>query len=693
MAFPTNQGPALAVRGVSFSIHRGETVGLVGESGSGKTLTGLACMRLVPAAGQLAADILRFEQTDLLGTPEPALRTMRGARIAMVPQDPFTSLHPSLTIGAQINDALTDHGVRSGLRRERILRGLQRVGLPDPERLSRRYPHELSGGMRQRAVIALALANAPSLVIADEPTTALDAVIQAQILRLLAELRSSLRMGMLLISHNLGVVGGICDRLLVMYAGRIVESGRTAEVLKAPMHPYTEALLDAVPRLHSRHRLVGIPGAPPSIWDRPRGCPFHPRCALRLDRCSVEEPPLASAGLGRLAACWLNQGFNAPFAARTRSAAPPHPVTDPTAASRTEANPPLYRLRGVAREFRTGPAWHRDIVHAVDDISVEIHRGEALGIVGESGSGKSTLIRLLALLDRPTRGSISYHGEVLSRLHGAELLDFRRRVQIVFQDPYASLDPRYAVADSIREALRTHRICARHEENSRIRDALDKVGLSLHFAELYPRQLSGGQRQRVCIARALAVRPEVLLADEPVSALDVSIQAQMIELFDNLRRQENLTFVVVAHDLALIRQVSERVITLYLGRIVEDAPTDDYAARPLHPYSFALAQSIPDPDRTGSLPPVIITTEAPSSVHRPSGCHFHPRCFRAESRCGHEHPQLTQNGPQHKVACFYPMTDGHSMEAPKGEGMPVGLSTSWRREGRASINTGQNGAE
>jgi oligopeptide/dipeptide ABC transporter ATP-binding protein len=316
----------------------------------------------------------------------------------------------------------------------------------------------------------------------------------------------------------------------------------------------------------------------------------------------------------------------------------------------------------VTRHFSVGPAWRREAVRALDGIDVQVQQGESLGIVGESGSGKSTLIRLLALLDRPTSGRITFRGSDLARMRGDELRLFRRQVQMVFQDPYSSLDPRYTVAQSIREALRTHRVCTRADEGRRIRELLERVGLSVRFAARYPRELSGGQRQRVCIARALAARPVVLLADEPVSALDVSIQAQIVELFAELKRQENLTLVIVAHDLALIREVSDRIVTLYLGTIVEDSSTAAYGEQPRHPYSYALFRAAPDPDRIGSLPTVLATGDPPSPLHPPSGCRFHTRCFNAQARCGREEPPLSAVDGSRRIACFYPVSDRQRAE-------------------------------
>ena len=612
VSFPSSRGWVTPVRGISFELGAGEIVGLVGESGSGKTLTGRSCLRIVPKPGAMEADTLTFEGIDLLHAPTEMMRDLRGRRMAMIAQDPLTSLHPSLRIGTQIDHALADHGVPRTGRRDRILESLTSVGLPDPERQTRSYPHELSGGMRQRAMIALALSNGPSLLIADEPTTALDATVQAQLLGLLVDLRNRTQMAVLLITHNLGIVASICDRVLVMQAGELVESGSTTDIVRRPQHDYTNALLAAVPRL-----------------DEPRMPP--PVDGIRTASPVVTREP-------------------APLSIRAPSNEEIQPV-------------PVFSLTGVTRHFPTGPVWRREAVHALDDIDLAVYQGESLGIVGESGSGKSTLVRLLALLDRPTAGTIRFQGADLAHLRGTDLKRFRSQVQIVFQDPYSSLDPRYTVAQSIREALRAHHVCQQSEESARIRELLERVRLSPTFATRYPNELSGGQRQRVCIARALAPRPEVLLADEPVSALDVSIQAQIVELFEELKREENLTLVMVAHDLALVREMSDRVITLYLGKIAEEAPSDEYANRPAHPYSFALSRATPDPDRIGYLPPILAAGDPPSPVRPPSGCRFHTRCFNAQQRCVLEVPPLfSANGDDHRFACFYPVTDEQRVE-------------------------------
>jgi peptide/nickel transport system ATP-binding protein len=658
VAFPSGHGWTFPVRGVSLTVRMGEIVGLVGESGSGKTLTGLSCLKLVPPPGMMTADALFVSGIDLLRASSPLLRHVRGQLIGLIAQDPLTSLHPALPIGVQMEDALADHGVPSRERRRLAEGAVRSVGLPDPISLLRRYPHQLSGGMRQRAMIALALVNSPDFLIADEPTTALDALTQSQVLHLLSTLRSTRHMGILLISHNIGVVASLCDRLYVMYSGRIVEFGLTRDVLADPRHPYTRALLHSVPTLRGTVPLRGIPGAPPTPWNRPEGCAFHPRCPYKLQRCEMEDPPLRpiSGNGDREVACWLG---DAPLPTENVSLSAPdggRPKVGTHASSAPRARGPIFELRNVVKHFSVGGIYRPETIRALDDVTLSISPGESVGIVGESGSGKSTLVRLLALLDRPTRGRILFDGTDVSRLRGPSLRAFRRRVQIVFQDPYSSLDPRYTVGQSIREALLTHYRWSPEAIERRVREVLDLVGLPSQYGGLYPRELSGGQRQRVCIARALAVEPDVLLADEPVSALDVSIQAQVVELLAELRRRERLTLIIVAHDLALLRYLCDRVVTLYLGRIVEDAPMALYLSGPRHPYAFSLLHSVPDPQRVGHLPRVWASQDPPSPARIPSGCRYHTRCFKARLRCRDEDPPLQEHG-QHRFACFYPITD------------------------------------
>ena len=663
MSFVLGSGIDLVpVRGVGFDIYPQEIVGLVGESGSGKSLTARACLGLIRPPGSFTARTLAFGDLDLMTASGAMMRSLRGDRMALVPQDPLSSFHPSLRIGKQMDDALKDHGVPRPDRPARIVESLRRVGLADPERQANRYPHQLSGGMRQRAMIALSLLNEPDLVIADEPTTALDATVQSQILQLLTSLSRERHLSVLLLTHNLGIVAGICSRVLVMYAGRIVEAGATRELFSNPQHPYTRALLNAVPRVDGGRPLGGIPGLPPSPWDRPSGCAFHPRCPLRMDRCSREEPQLLPTPAQGLAACWATQEHG--------TLTPPLPTLEPSPALATRVatvtrtamepseQPTLFAVQTLTRHFKGSAFGQQQTVHALDDITLDISEGESVGIVGESGSGKSTLVRLLANLDRPSSGSITFDGWNLRDRDKAQLRTFRKRVQIIFQDPASALDPRYSVAQTIAEALRVHRVCSHAEEGSRVRALLERVGLSGRMATRYPREMSGGERQRVSIARALAAEPRVLLADEPVSSLDVSIQAQIVALLEDLKREDDLTLVLVAHDLALVRQICSRVVTMYLGKVVEDSKTAQYYERSLHPYSYALLQASPDASKIGSLPVALAVGDAPSAVFIPSGCRFHPRCFNAGPLCDVQEPPLEYVEPGRRLACFYPLKEG-----------------------------------
>jgi peptide/nickel transport system ATP-binding protein len=661
VAFPEAGRQVEAVSGVSFDVFRGEVVGLVGESGSGKTLSALSCMRLVPQPGRVTAAELAFDGIDMLAAGEGELRRMRGERIGLVPQDPLTSLHGSIRVGRQIAHALRDHGVPRGAVGGRVVEALRDVGLPTPEVQARRFTHELSGGMRQRALLGLALANQPDLLIADEPTTAVDATVQAQLLRLLARLRAERHMSVLFVTHNLGIVADLCDRVLVMYAGRIVEDGPTREVFTAPQHPYTQALLAAVPSLEDRG-FRAIPGSPPGPWARPSGCPFHPRCAHAQEACTTVLPALTQREERRRAACLVSErtGTLAPLA-RDGARLPRAVELAGRAPGET-----VFQVRDVVRHFRSGQLGRRQTVQALRGITLDIRAGESLGIVGESGSGKSTLLRQFALLDRPTSGTVAFGGTDLGRLRGNELADFRRQVQIVFQDPYASLDPRYTVAESIREALRHHGSCSRAEEPARVRELLERVGLAARFAGRQPREMSGGQRQRVSIARALATRPRILLADEPVSALDVSIQSQIIELFRDLEREEGLTLVVVSHDLAVVREMTDRVVTMYLGTLVEDAPAEEYAVRPRHPYSYVLAHAAVRLDRFGSTGTELAAGEAPSPMDPPSGCPFHTRCFNAAPECAAQRPPLQEIAAGHRLACLHPVQGAGPLGEPGG---------------------------
>ncbi|GCB44854.1 ABC transporter ATP-binding protein [Streptomyces sp. NL15-2K] len=568
-----------AVRDVDFRLRRGETLAVVGESGSGKSTTALALTRMLPGTGRITAGSVRLNGTDLTAASEQELRAVRGARIGMIFQDPMTSLNPVLSVRTQLDEVLRAHGHGDrAARRARAAELLDLVGIPDPPRRLDDHPHQFSGGQRQRILIAMALANEPDVLLADEPTTALDATVQEQILQLLAELNEETGTALLLITHNMGVVARSCDRVLVMYGGTVVEDGPTADVLTRPRHPYTAGLLAAVPRLSSPSgtRLVGIPGTPPDLSLPLAGCAFAERCALADERCGSEAPPLEEG-----VACWH------------RDRKPPVTAAAPDERAVAARGTPVLEASGLRKEFR---GRRRSRLVAVDDVALTLHAGETLGIVGESGSGKSTLARLLAHAHPADGGTIRLRGEDVTRPSRPALRTLRRQVQMVFQDPYASLNPRMTVGDIVGEPLRVHGLRPdRAARQARVAELLELVGLDRAAADRLPRSFSGGQRQRIGIARALAPEPSVLLCDEPVSALDVSVQAQIVNLLADLRRDLGLALLFIAHDLAVVRQVSHRIAVMHRGRIVESGPADEVCEDPRHPYTAALMAAAPDP--------------------------------------------------------------------------------------------------
>ncbi|QLH26606.1 ABC transporter ATP-binding protein [Streptomyces sp. Rer75] len=580
--FSTPDGRTVhAVRDVDFTLERGETLAVVGESGSGKSTTALALTRMLPGSGRITAGSVLLDGTDLAAATEEELRAVRGARIGTIFQDPMTSLNPVLSIRTQLDEVLRAHrhGDRA-TRRARAEELLDLVGIPDPRRRLNDHPHQFSGGQRQRILIAMALAGEPDVLVADEPTTALDATVQEQILRLLAELNEKTGTALLLITHNMGVVSRSCARALVMYGGTVVENGPTTDILTRPRHPYTAGLLAAVPRLSSPSgtRLTGIPGAPPDLSLPLTGCAFAQRCAAADEQCRTEAPPLVDG-----VACWHRH-------TQPVTVAPP---ADRDARATAEGDTPLLEAVALRKEFRGRR--HTPLV-AVDDASLTLHAGETLGIVGESGSGKSTLARLLAHAHPADGGTIRLRGEDVTRPSRTALRALRRQVQMVFQDPYASLNPRMTVGDIIGEPLLVHGLHPdRAARAQRVAELLELVGLDPAAADRLPRAFSGGQRQRIGIARALAPEPSVLLCDEPVSALDVSVQAQIVNLLADLQRDLGLALLFIAHDLAVVRQVSHRIAVMHRGRIVETGPADEVCVNPRHPYTSALLAAAPEP--------------------------------------------------------------------------------------------------
>jgi peptide/nickel transport system ATP-binding protein len=657
----------VAVDGVSFAIKAGENVGLVGESGCGKSTLALSIMRLLPGTGRVVNGRVEVNGQDLVSLPEAEMRQQRGNDLAMIFQDPMSSLNPTMTIGKQIAWPVRHHWDYSARKaRQRAEELLALVGMPDPRERLDRYPHELSGGLRQRVVIAMALACNPKLLIADEPTTALDVTIQKQILDLLDDLRERLNMAVLLITHDLGIVAERTDRVMVMYAGKLVETCATGDLFDRMQHPYSEALLGSIPRLEqdTRRPLDTIPGMPPDLSTEITGCRFRPRCRYATSACAEAEPPLLTVEPRHDVACFNRQDRAA--GARAAAAAPAEaaaPVAVPAGGEPGPAaeRPVLLSVEHLVKDFAvsSGVVLRRNagVVSAVADVSFVIRQGETFGLVGESGSGKSTIGRIIAQIESPTSGVVHFDGVDLAKLSRTELRRRRREFQLMFQDPYSSLDPRMKVGATIREPLVIQGIGTESEQWARVADLLDEVGLQAAAVRRYPHEFSGGQRQRVGLARTLSVSPRLLIADEPVSALDVSVQAQVLNLMRSLQEQHDLSLLVISHDLAVVRHLAETIGVLYLGKLVEMGPAEDLYRRPAHHYTKGLIDAIPVPDPAAKdgREHIALYGEIPSALAPPPGCRFHTRCEAAQDICKTAEPPLRRFGTGHVAACHFPL--------------------------------------
>jgi peptide/nickel transport system ATP-binding protein len=743
-----------AVGNVDMKIDAGETLGVVGESGCGKSMTGLSIMGLLPPGGSIVSGSIKLDGRELVGLKQEEMRRVRGNEIAMIFQDPLTSLDPTKTIGYQVAEPVRLHqGASRSEALHRAVEVMSLVGLPRPKERLDDYPHQLSGGLRQRVMIAMALANEPKLLIADEPTTALDVTIQAQILALLRDLKERLGMAMLLITHDMGVIAGHADRVNVMYAGRVVETAEVRELFTEMHHPYTQALLASIPQLDqdANKALHAIPGLPPDLSHPPHGCRFAARCSRATDKCRSEEPSLSGKTYEHRFSCWhpvdgplvlavvgeggpdaASMGLVSPDAESVAEAAGPtdkagytpefvadFPLADSaaagaeppeaaTAAEETQevqgaeaivvagglevtadgrlevterkvevaaadgdGSVPLLQITNLVKEYPiTAGVMQRKVgsVKAVSDVSFSVPAGTTFGLVGESGCGKTTIGKMIVALEKPNSGTVTLGQLNVSKLRGAELRRKRRDLQLMFQDPHSSLDPRMRVGAIIGEPLAVQHLGSKRAQRDRVFELLGEVGLPRNAVERYPHEFSGGQRQRIGLARALTLNPRLIVADEPVSALDVSIRAQVLNLMKRLQASHGLTYVVISHDLAVVKYMAERIGVMYLGKLVELGSAQDIYERAAHPYTVGLIATIPVPRPTveRAKKGAAIRGELPSPVNPPSGCRFRTRCQFAQEICAAEEPQLRSFGPGHVAACHFPLQtpDGSAVSTP-----------------------------
>ena len=653
-------GVVRALSGVDLHVNPGETLGIVGESGSGKTMTALSLMGLLPQGGKVSSGSIILDGQDLTKMPLHLKRKMRGTKVGMIFQDPLTSLNPTMKIGLQVCEPLRVHeklSKRAALAR--AIEILKRVGMPRPEVVINNYPHQLSGGMRQRVMIAMALVCKPRILIADEPTTALDVTTQMQILDLIDELRDEYKMGVILITHDLGVVAGHTDRVAVMYAGRIVETAPTKTLFTEPKHRYTSSLMAALPEraLAAGTKLFSIPGAPPSLTNLPKGCRFAARCLWATDECRADYPSL-SGDENHTFSCFhpVQEGDESP--AVLQAMMDSGKAKDAVDATGQISHEVLLDVKEASREYESSGSgfFKRDkgVVSAVDRVSISVKKGETYGLVGESGCGKSTVGRLIAGLERPSGGAIELDGRDLATLKGRDAVRIHRDVQMMFQDSYAAMDPRMRIDQILAEPMSIQKTGNARQIAERIMEILEQVGLTEEILDRYPHEFSGGQLQRIGFARSLTLAPDLIVADEPVSALDVSVQAQVLNLMKDLQQELGLSYLFISHDLAVVQYMADRIGVMYLGRIVEEGPAREVVNNPKHPYTKALIDSIPvpDPEFVHDESAIKLTGEPPSAVNPPEGCRFRPRCPFAGEECKVQ-PMLTDEA--HRVACHHPL--------------------------------------
>ncbi|MFC1464802.1 MAG: dipeptide ABC transporter ATP-binding protein [Candidatus Brachytrichaceae bacterium NZ_4S206] len=678
IAYETARGLVPAVRDVSFDIHRGETLGLVGESGCGKSTVAYGLVNYLGRNGRITGGSILFQGQPLVGQSEEALRKLRGNQISMVYQDPMTSLNPVLRIGDQMTEVLTVHQkMRADEARARCIEMLRRVYMPDPEKVMERYPHQISGGQQQRVVIAMALLNNPALLIMDEPTTALDVTVEAAVLDLIADLRRDFDTAILFISHNLGVIARVSNRVGVMYAGELVELAPVQEIFANPRHPYTQGLMRCVPRLGSSKLdsvLYPIPGRVPPPNRLPPGCAFEPRCPYAREACRAERPslrPLQGAPAPHLTRCLFSEEID------PRQWRPPEGFALPQPANDGASTAPILEVAGLKTHYRPASAsllgafglGRRDVVRAVDGVSFSLPKGKTLGIVGESGCGKSTLIKTIIGLEDMTDGKAEFIGFDLRRRASQRDLALIRELQMVFQNPDATMNPSYSVGQQIERPLRRFKVVPKEQVRDEVIRLLRAVKLDEHYYDRLPRQLSGGEKQRVGIARAFAARPDLVLCDEPVSALDVSVQAAVLNLLLEIQREHGTTMIFIAHDLSVVRFFCDYIAVMYLGQIVEIGPAEAIYAPPYHPYTESLLAAVPIPDPSATPTHIRLQGNVPSPANPPSGCRFHTRCPRrgllpdGGRICETDEPPWRDAGESHRILCHIPLERLRSVES------------------------------
>ncbi|HET90245.1 MAG TPA: ABC transporter ATP-binding protein [Chloroflexi bacterium] len=673
VSYETRYGDVPAVRDVSFTVQRGEAYSIVGESGCGKSTVAFSIVSFLGRNGKIVDGHVLFQGRDLVGHSEEELRKLRGDRISMVYQDPMQALNPSLRIGEQLAEVLTVHrGIGQSEAEDRCIHMLEQVHMPDPANVMRRYPHQISGGQQQRVVIAMALLNDPALLIMDEPTTALDVTVEAAVLDLVAELQHKFDTAIMYISHNLGVVARVSDQVGVMYAGTMVERASVNDVYLRPSHPYTLGLMRCVPRLgmdKAASYLYPIRGRVPSPRNLPPGCIFEPRCDFARPVCRQKSPEMCEVEPEHWARCH--------FAAEILSGKlepPQDAVPDLQALAERRASDETVLRVARAKTYYEAPSkqligGEKQYVKAVDDVSVEMKRGHTLGIVGESGCGKSTLVKTIIGLESPTGGEFEFMGMDISMPVSKRSLDLIKELQMVFQNPDATLNPSFSVGSQIGRPLRRFKAVPAHQVRDEVVRILDLMRLGENYYNRLPRQLSGGEKQRVGIARAIAGRPELVLCDEPVSALDVSVQAAVLNLLLEVQQEMGTTMAFIAHDLSVVRFFCDTIAVMYLGQIVEFGPAEAIYAPPYHPYTEALLSAVPIPDPRAAQKHIRLSGSVPSALHPPSGCRFHTRCPRrlllpdGGQICTVEPPPWQRNTDEHRIFCHIPLDTLRQMDA------------------------------